>query len=192
MHDRKAGTEQHDESGDKPASSPDLSPLGTVALNPDHDVAGFVCSKSERVQGFMRDDARKFAGIGYSAVWVWPNPDNASEIWGYYTLSASVIERGELINRHEKKVPKGLPVPIALIGFMGRSDTAPKGLGAVLIHDAALRVKRAQDIGTWGIALEPENDKLSEWYQTLGFGKPKERPRFLYGPLSAFIAEDEH
>jgi len=35
------------------------------------------------------------------------------------------------------------------IGFMGRDNAAPKGLGAGLIVDAARRVHRNADIAAW-------------------------------------------
>ncbi len=139
----------------------------------------------------MRNDARKYLDLGYSKVFVWPNPEDPTDVWGYYTLSASTVARADLINRHERKAPKGLPVPVALIGYMGRSESAVRGLGAVLIHDAALRVSRNVDIATWGLALEPEVEGLVPWYTGLGFVAAKQRERFMYGPLSAFLSEGD-
>ena len=122
----------------------------------------------------------------YSKVFVWPDPADPTKVWGYYTLSAARVERQELINRYEKKVPKGLPVPVALIGYMGRSDDAPKGLGAALIYDAAVRVGQNKDVGAWGLALDAENEGLGVWYAKQGFVAAKSKPLFMYGPLSAF------
>jgi hypothetical protein len=75
----------------------------------------------------------------------------------------------ELNNRYQRRAPGGIPVPMALVGFMGRAAAAPAGFGAVLIHDAALRVSRITDLPCWGLALHPENGPLATWYEKLGF-----------------------
>lgn len=188
MHDATKGAHGADVAGSGTAPQPDLPPLGTVSLSPDHDVGAFDCSRSARVQSFLRDEAPKYVGLRYCNVFIWPHPDDPSRVWGFYTLSSCNIQRPELINKHERKVPKGLPVPVALIGYMGKADGAPKGFGGVLIADAALRVSRSSDIAAWGLALEPENEQLAKWYADQGFVAAKNKPRFMYGPLSAFSA----
>jgi hypothetical protein len=123
----------------------------------------------------------------YSKVLVWPNPEDPKRIWGYYTLSMARIERAELNNRYERKAPKGIPVPVALIGYMGRDDGAPKGLGGALIIDAAMRVRRIESIAAWGLGLDAGNEELKVWYENQGFIAARSKPLFMYGPLSAFL-----
>jgi hypothetical protein len=124
-------------------------------------------------------------------VFIFPNPEDPTEIWGYYTLSPTELARGEISGSQQKKVPKGIPVPLQRIGFMGRHDDAPRGVGAGLIHDAALRVYRE---GTgWGLTLDIEggieNTKLAEWYESVGFTRAKFRVGVMYGPLQRFLPE---
>jgi hypothetical protein len=124
-------------------------------------------------------------------VFVFPNPDDPTEIWGYYTLSPTELARGEISGSQQKKVPKGIPVPLQRIGFMGRHDDAPRGLGAGLVYDAALRVYRE---GTgWGLTLDVEggigNSKLAGWYEGVGFTHAKTRSGVMYAPLQRFLPE---
>jgi hypothetical protein len=126
-------------------------------------------------------------------VLIYENPNDATEIWGFYTLSASQIARASTTGSEQKRIPGGLPVPMVRIGFMGRSDRAPSGLGSALIVDAAQRVERVRDITVWGLCLDadggPENSTLWRWYQQQGFtpAKTVEYPNLMYGALKKFI-----
>jgi hypothetical protein len=129
----------------------------------------------------------------YCRVFILPNPDEPAQ---YYTLSAPLIVKEQLSNSDERKAVRdyfGYPVPVIRIGFMGRDDNAPKGLGAALIVDAARRVHRNADIAAWGLVLESEggkdNQKLWDWYQDQGFKPCRKVPNSMYGPLSAFLPE---
>lgn len=86
---------------------------------------------------------------------------------------------------------------MCLIGFMGRCDSAPKGIGEALIVDAARRAYRNEDIVSWGLMLDCDggqaNVKLWEWYKTQGFipvkaeGAPPSG--VMYGAHKKFIPE---
>jgi hypothetical protein len=56
----------------------------------------------------------------YCRVFVLPNPNDPTEIWGFYTLSPSGIARKHATGSDQKRLPGGLPIPLVLIGFMGR------------------------------------------------------------------------
>jgi hypothetical protein len=82
------------------------------------------------------------------------------------------------------------------IAFMGRDDTAPKGLGRGLLVDAACRVYRNLDVAAWGLILEsengPSNEKLWQWYQDQGFKVGRALPSSLCVPLRKLIPELAH
>src|ERR1700688_3278043 len=69
-------------------------PLATVPLNSNHRTAGFVCGKSGRVGGFFAQECRQLIEKNYCRVFVLPSPDDATEIWGFYSLSPSLLFRG--------------------------------------------------------------------------------------------------
>lgn len=170
-------------------------PLATVLLNATHRTADFVCAKSERVGEFFAKECPELVASNYCRVCILPNPNDPTEVWGYYSLSPSLLFRGAATGSDQKRVPKGLPIPMALIGFMGRHDGAPQGLGEALIVDAARRIHRSQDFAAWGLMLDseggPENAKLWAWYIAQGFtpAKDSQRPAVMYGALKKFLPE---
>jgi hypothetical protein len=151
--------------------------------------------KSGRVGGFFVSECPSLVEKNYCRVFVLPNPNDATEIWGFYSLSPSLLFRGAATGSDQKKVPKGLPIPMGLIGFMGRHDGAPKRLGEALIVDAARRLHRSQDFAAWGLMLDSEggavNKKLWDWYIAQGFtpAKDNDRPNVMYGSLKKFLPE---
>jgi hypothetical protein len=192
----------HSEGGGTPAELVEKEALETVALSDKHRTVDFKCSKSARVAGFFTAEARVLVPGNYCRVFVYENPDDPTEVWGYYTLSASLLFKENLSGSDEKKAARdylGYPAPMVRIGFMGRSDSSPKHLGAGLIVDAARRVYLNKDIAAWGLVLEPEggqeNQGLWRYYLDQGFkpcrSKPDERaPRqSMYGSLGAFLPE---
>jgi len=84
---------------------------------------------------------------------------------------------------------------MCLIGFMGRCDSAPKGIGEALIVDATRRVYRNPDIAAWGLMLDSEgapDTNLWKWYISQGFTSAKDEGSssgVLYGALKKFIPE---
>jgi hypothetical protein len=127
-----------------------------------------------------------------------PNPADQTEIWGYYTLSPSALVRRRATGSDQKRIPGGIPIPMALIGYMGRHEGAPKGFGKSVLVDAARRVYRNGDLPAWGLMLDSEggkeNKKLWDWYIAFGFtaAKPESEGQasgVLYGPLQKFIPE---
>lgn len=120
-----------------------------------------------------------------------PGPDDPTEILGFYTLSPTELSRGEATGSDQKRIPKGIPIPLQRIGFMGRHDDAPKGLGAGLVYDAALRVYREES--GWGLTLDVEggfdNAGLTAWYEAVGFSRAKIAMGKMYGPLQRFLPQ---
>jgi hypothetical protein len=79
---------------------------------------------------------------------------------------------------------------MALIGFLGRDDRAPKelGLGRVLILDAALRIQRCEDMPAWGLYLDAETEGVANWYETkCGFKRTASNPLVMYASLWSLL-----
>ena len=165
-----------------------------------HRRGDFACANSESVTKFLQEQCPLHIAQNYCRVFILPNPDDPTEVWGYYSLSPSLLLRDQRTRPDQKQVPKslvGLPAPMALIGYMGRHDQSPKGLGEALLVDAARRVHRNADMVAWGLMLDsergPDNPKLWAWYQSQGFIPAKtideHRRNMMYGPLKAFLPE---
>ena len=136
----------------------------------------------------------------YTKVFIFENPADRAQIWGYYTLSPAQIRHCDLSKSQQNQVPGSIPVALARIGFLAKDDRAPPKLGAALLIDAARRVFRSDAMTAWGIILEPEggrgNAKLWNWYEsTMGFTPilPDEagaEPRSMYCPLKRLMPEE--
>src|SRR5262249_47639035 len=144
MHDDPARTSPGDgESRGAVAEPTSEEPLRTVRLNSSHRVADFNCSKSERVQKFLRQGTGLYQGRNFSRVFILPDPDDPMRVWGYYTLSAAFIVPEDTSKTQRKRTVNNIPtIPMARVGYMGRDDASQQGLGAALILDAARRVYR--------------------------------------------------
>jgi len=196
MHDQSGGAHGSGSSGGGAiAEAVRLEPLGTVLLSANHRIADFRCEKSERIAAFFSRECAEFIAKGYCRVFVLPNPDDHNHIFGYYTLSPSILTRSRVTGSDQRRVVRGLPIPMCLIGFMGRCDSAPKGIGEALIVDAARRVCGNLDIASWGLMLDSEGGpgtKLWNWYLSQGFTPAKDEGTssgVLYGALKKFIPE---
>jgi GNAT superfamily N-acetyltransferase len=172
-------------------------PLITVPVGSQHRLDGFACAISERVAGFFSKEAKALVPH-YCRLFIAPDPNDETQVFGYYTLSAGLLLKQNLSGGDEKKITRtfmGYPAPMVRIGFMGRHDAAPKGFGAALIIDAARRVHRNGDIAAWGLVLEseggPDNKKLWAWYQAQGFKacRGEVHAHSMYASLSAFLPE---
>jgi GNAT superfamily N-acetyltransferase len=138
----------------------------------------------------MRRYARKREAQNYSRAYVWPFEDDPTRVAGFYALSVYVVNRPEMTKPLQNKTVVGIPAPVALIGFMGRDDAAPKGLGSALLYDAALRVDEIRKaIGIWGLFLHAENEQLAKWYEGHGFFRCQQTNRAMYAPLSRFLPD---
>lgn len=167
-------------------------PLATVRLGPTHRARDFICSKSERVTHFIKEQAPRWVDQRYCGVFVLPDPDDPTRILAYYSLSQFVLGREEMRNTHKKRQLIAT-IPLVKVGFMGKQDGTSKGLGAGVLVDAARRVYRQIDVPAWGLALEPEggreNAKLWAWYESVGFIPAKSLIGHMYAPFENLMPE---
>jgi hypothetical protein len=197
MHEKPGGADRGKSAGSNVVAEPvqQQDPLATVPFSASHRTADFVCGRSSRIGAFFVNNCPQLIQHNYCRVFVLPNPNDPDEVWGFYTISPSLLFRGAATGSDQRRVPKGLPIPMALIGFMGRHEGAPPGLGAALIVDAARRIFRSSDFAAWGLMLDSElgeaNKKLWDWYIAQGFtpAKDAQRPTAMYGALKKFLPE---
>jgi hypothetical protein len=183
---------------EKSTRADDLQSSEYLQLNPNAriptlgQIHDFRCAKSANVTKFIRTQANLWVDRRYCGVFIFPAPDDPTHILGYYTLSQFVMTRDEMERRHKSRQVIG-SVPLAKIGFMGKQDGAPTGLGAILLTDAARRVYRHLDIPAWGLALEPEggkeNTRLWNWYLRCHFIPAQTIPRLMYANYESLIPE---
>lgn len=199
MHDEAQAAVGGTAAGHQENAGVEPQEVKTVPLRPDHDVAAFVLPKSATDQAcreFLVHQASDFVTRRCSCVFVFENPKKPTQIWGFYSLSASLVEV-QIIDPKFNALVMGLPkkIPMALLGYMGRHDDVElKDLGSGLLNDAALRVSiAAQHLGIWGIWLNAHNDDLVGWYERNNFSralpvKANQKPsKQMYAPLASLL-----
>lgn len=178
--------------GSSKGSSSLAEALVTVPLDLNtHNLKDLACARSDRVRAFVQERHVEFIEKGYCKVFVLPSPDDPAKVWGFYTLSPGLVEKPDMLNRDQRSAIQGLPIPMFLVGYLGRDDGCSKELklGGVLIRDAALRVSINPDIACWGLYLDAENEQLAKWYQErMLFRATKSDALKLYAPLSTLLA----
>jgi len=199
MHDEPQTAVGNTKDGDSEIAGVEPEAPITKPLRPDHDVSGFVLpsvAKKTNVKDFLVEQASILDKAQYCRVFVWENPDNPKQIWGFYSLSASALAVAAMKPGHKHKAwEEKKQIPMALLGYMGRhNDDRLKSVGPGLIHDAAKRVAKAnKELACWGIWLTAHNEKLVEWYQKQNFdravpvGKGQTVTFLMYAPLASLL-----
>jgi hypothetical protein len=181
----------HAAGGENPSGT-GAQALVTVALNlATHNFKGICCDRSQRVREFVRERHPEFIEKEYCKIFVLPDPRAPETILGFYTLSPGLVDKTDMSNRDQRAAIRGLPIPMFLVGYLGRDDGCSKdlSLGGVLIRDAALRVALNPDIACWGLYLDAENEQLARWYEEkMLFRRTKSDPLKLYATLSTLLA----
>src|SRR5579872_5415995 len=142
MHEEPEGTVVDALEGGGPAEKA-AQPLVIVRLNPSHNVTAFQCERSPKVCSFLKEQAYKWVAENYCRVFVAVEPSDPTRIVGYYSLSPLLLSRNEMQGKF-KRTARMRDIPLALIGYMGKHDGTPSGIGAALVIDAAKRVRGAE------------------------------------------------
>jgi hypothetical protein len=139
----------------------------------------------------------RFVADNYCKVLVLPDANDPTGIWGYYTLSPYKLEPEELSNKQRRAFRGSLSIPMMKIGFLGRDDAAPPGLGQALLVDAARRIYRSDDTAGAALILDADGGpgtKLYAWYRDrMGFLPIREKgvdTGTLFCPLASLIPEE--
>jgi len=107
----------------------------------------------------------------------------ASEIAGYYTLTATSIALTELPLPVVKKLPRYPVVPAALLGRLAVARSyQERGLGGVLLTDALKRSARAE-MGVFAMVVDAKDEAAQAFYEHYGFVRLSGETRRLFLPL---------
>lgn len=98
--------------------------------------------------------------------------DETNHILGYYTLSNDSLDRNEIPEEHQKKVPPNYNVPVTLLGRLARDISARgTGIGEHLLLDALNRSYNIsiKGIGSMAVIVDPINENAIKFYSKYGF-----------------------
>lgn len=193
MHEQSGETNGADDAGASTSGSiHQIHRVVTVSLRDSyHRCDDFTCARSDRVTRFLKEDRHKLAGPQYANIFVLQDPADNTHVLGYYCLAAGQINREWTTNKTRKDMLRPL-MPMVLLGFMGRDDGAEKGIGELLLADAARRAANS-DIAVWGMMLHAETEGLVKWYAGRGFKLTPDgvagdaNKRLMYAPLKSLL-----
>ncbi len=102
----------------------------------------------------------------------------------YYTLAATSVPASELPNDAVKRLPRYPVLPAALVGRLAVDQRFHrKGLGGVLLADAALRVIKG-DTKAFALIVDAKDEFAIAFYKREGFVSFASRPFSLFLSLA--------
>jgi len=155
-----------------------IEPLGK------HDRSAFTCGvpaldrylKEQASQDVKRLIASCFVALDTTT----------TTVAGYYTLAATSVQISDLPPHVVKRLPRYSLLPAALVGRLAvHQRFHGRGLGSVLLTDAALRVING-GVKAFALVVDAKDDRAVAFYQHLGFLPFTSRERSLFLPLGTF------
>jgi ribosomal protein S18 acetylase RimI-like enzyme len=139
-----------------------------VPLGPDHGRAGFSCGEPA-LDFYLQRQASQDMRRRVAQVFVAASEDQFL-IDGYYTLSATSIDKTGLSPELAKKLPH-YPIPSVLLGRLAVASTAQgRGLGELLLLDALRRSLRASiAVAMYAVIVDAKNQSAEAFYKKYGF-----------------------
>lgn len=132
-------------------------------------------------QNHEKGIAKTFVAIPYSG---------ELKIYGYYTLSASVIEFESLPDSYKRGIPS-YPIPCMLIGKLAVDNSVKgQGLGSELLADAFYRaVRAAQEIAIYAVRVDAIDSQAQNFYLKHEFIPFTDNSYSLFLPMTTIIRE---
>jgi GNAT superfamily N-acetyltransferase len=155
--------------------------LRIEALNSHHDRSKFE-SGVEPLDRYLRaqagQDARKFMAAPFVLVL----PDDT--IAGYYTLSSTSVQLGELPEQVARKLPKYPLAPATLLGRLAVDRRQQgKGYGRFLLADALWRAAR-NEIASFAVIVDAKDGNARRFYERESFLSLPDQPMRLFRPMA--------
>ena len=155
-----------------------IEPLGSQ-----HDRAGFSCGVEPLDRYLQRQaaqDVRKHVAAAFVIT-----PDGTT-VAGFYTLSAHVVNLGDLPEQVSRKLPRYPHVPATLIGRLAVSrNFRGQGLGELLLLDALHRVlASAREIASAVVVVDAKDERAREFYLRHDFIPLPSQPNRLFYPVA--------
>ena len=92
-----------------------------------------------------------------------------TKVVGFYSLSASSVERSRASGRHTRNMPD--PIPVLLLGQLAVARSHQRaGIARALIRDALIRsISTSRGVGVAAVIVDALTDELVEFYSKFGF-----------------------
>ncbi len=152
-----------------------IEPLGA------HDRSTFSCG-SASLDRYLREQASQDVKRHMASCFILTETATGS-IAGYYTLAATSVPANDQPLEILKRLPRYPILPAALVGRLAVDRRFHrKGLGSVLLADAALRVLKG-DTKAFALVVDAKDENALAFYRRQGFTPFANRPLSLFLPL---------
>lgn len=135
-----------------------------------HDRSKFSCEEKSLTE-YLQKQASQDIKKNLAACFILLDGDD-NLVKGYYTLTSESLDRSDIPNEYQKKIPKGYNVPVTLLGRIAR-DITMKGIkaGEYLLLDALKKSYNVskRDIGSMAVVVDPINENAINFYARYGF-----------------------
>jgi predicted GNAT family N-acyltransferase len=161
-------------------SNPRIEPLGKH-----HDRAAFDCGVAA-LNRYLREQAGQDGKKKIAATFILAG-DAPPVIAGYYTLSSTSVNVGELPKTLAKKLPRYPLMPATLIGRLAvERRYQGKGCGELLLADALKRsLISTQQIGSVAVVVDAKDDNAKAFYTHFQFIPLVDDDHRLFLPMAA-------
>jgi GNAT superfamily N-acetyltransferase len=150
-------------------------------LGPEHDRRLFTCGV-EPLDRYFRSQAGQDARKNMAAPFVLVLGDGM--VAGFYTLSATAVNVGELPSEITRKLPRYPLVPATLLGRLA-VDLRFRGMGygRHLLADALYR-SVSSEIASFAVIVDAKNDDARRFYERESFIALPDRPNRLFRTMA--------
>jgi len=157
-----------------------LDGLRVEALTTLHDRSTFACGV-EPLDRYFRTQAGQEARTNISAPFVLVLTDGM--IGGYYTLSSTTVQLGELPANTAKRLPRYPLIPATLLGRLAVDNRCQgRGFGRFLLADALHRACRSE-IASFAVVVDAKDDTARRFYERESFLALPDQPMKLFRPM---------
>lgn len=155
-------------------------------LGPQHDRAAFSCPRHPELEAFLKYAASQQAKRNVAVTTVMLI-DSDQAVGGYYTLSSTRIDIGDLPKELAKKFPKYAEgIPATLIGRLAvDAKYLSKGWGGKLLMNALAAARDASSsVASAFVIVRAIDDEAFRFYSHYGFVPFESDPRRLFLPMA--------
>ena len=153
-----------------------IEPLGA------QDRSAFSCGAAA-LDRYLREQASQDAKRLVASCFLLRQAETGA-VAGYYTLAATSVPASDLPMEMLKRLPRYPILPAALVGRLAVDQRFQnRGLGGVLLADAALRVLRS-DMKAMALVVDAKDEAAVAFYRRQGFLSFANRSQSLFLPLA--------
>ncbi|MEC4817619.1 MAG: GNAT family N-acetyltransferase [Scytonema sp. PMC 1069.18] len=160
-----------------------------VPIDKKHQRDLFDCGYKE-LNDYLKKFARQNHHKGIAKTFVALTSLDSLRVYGYYTVSASIIEYESVPKTYTSGIP-GYPIPALLIGKLAVDNTVKgQGLGSELLVNALERAVRAsQEIGIFAVRVDAIDLQAKAFYLKHEFIPFQDKELSLFLPMDTIIRE---